>query len=897
MIGEKIHQYQITAHLGSGGMGEVYLAVDSKLDREVALKFLPKEMAADSEVKARFLQEARAASALNHPNICTIHDIQEHEGRLFIVMEHIDGQTLREKKDTLSINQILEIGAQIADGLGAAHAKGIIHRDIKAENIMVRKDGIVQIMDFGLAKLRGVSRLTKEGSTLGTVGYMSPEQALGQDVDHRSDIFSLGVVLYEMLTGHLPFQGAHEAAIMYEIVNVDSAPPSSLNPDIDPELDRIVLECLQKDPDERHQSAKEVAKDLRRFKRDSGRKRVSRVSQVRPSMSMIAARPQTSPHETITTQPIARPKRSMLAWSVAAAAILIAVASVLWKLLSPAPEAPVFRANVLVPSGTSFENTGGGHIALSPDGRFLAFVGVDSATGDDNLFVRALNSSTALPLPGTKGAEYPFWSADSRYIGFFANNKLMKILATGGPAQTICNAAAGRGGTWNSDGVIVFAPDQRNSVLHRVAAAGGESTPVTVFDSTNNDYTHRWPWFLPDGKHFLYFARTGSSDGSEKDAICLGALDGGIGQRLIPAKSDMAYANGYILYMLNGILMGQPFDPGSLQLTGDAVPVAENVAMSQRFSRAVFSASQTGLLIYQTGETVTGSQLTVYDRDGHVIDTIGGRYTMYVPRYSPDGNRVAVGIQDPNSTNLDIWIYELKRGIRTRLTFDSTNSLGPVWSPDGKRVAFTSDRDHTWGIYAKDASGARPAELLLKLPEDSYAMDWSSDGRYISYFISDSTGAPDIGILEIGRDTTVNRFTNTTFGEGTPKFSKDVRWLAYASNESGDFEVYVVPFPNPTGKWQVSVAGGTLPVWSADGKELYYLDNSDRLMMADVDGSGSSFNIGAVHPLFETRPYRSGTVYDVTADGQRFLVNSLGGSSNRVALSLIINWPEELEKP
>ncbi len=896
MINETIAQYTITAHLGSGGMGEVYLAVDSKLDREVALKFLPEELKADGDVKARFLQEARAASALNHPNLCTIHDVAEYNGHMYIVMEHIDGETLRDKKEKLTISQILEIGAQMADGLAAAHAKGIVHRDIKTENVMVRKDGIVQIMDFGLAKLRGVSRLTKEGSTLGTVGYMSPEQALGQDADHRTDIFSLGVVLFELLTGQLPFQGAHEAAIMYEIVNVDSPPPSSIRPEIDTELDRIVLECLQKEPDERYQSAKEVAKDLRRFKRDSGRKRVSRISQVRPSMSMVATQQATAPHETVSARPLEQVKRSPLMGIVAAVAVLIAIASVAWKFAVPNPDTPVVRASILPPSATTYRSTAGGHITLSPDGRYLAFVGVDSTSGENMLLIRALNSNTSLPLPGTEGARYPFWSADSRFVGFFANGKLMKVRATGGPAQTICGAIEGRGGTWNSDGVIVFAPDQRQSPLHRVSAAGGESTPVTVFDSTSNDYTHRWPWFLPDGQHFLFFARTVSSDGSEKDAICLGSLDGGIAERLIYTKSDVAFANGHILYMMNGTLMAQPFDASSLKMAGDAVPLAEKVSMNARYSRAIFSVSQTGTLVFQTGQFQAGSQLTVFDRTGRILDTIGDRNTMYIPRYSPDENRVVVDILDEASGNVDIWIYDVQRRIRTRLTFDSTTSIGPCWSPDGKRVAFTTDRDSIWATYVKDASGARPTRRVATQPNDAYVLDWSPDGRYLSYLMPDSLGNSDIGVLELDRDSVIRRFTDTPFNEVPGDFSSEGRWLAYTSNESGEDEVYVVPFPDFTGKWQISVSGGDYPVWGASDTELYYVDESDRIMVVQVDGSGSSFTVGEVRTLFEARGFRTGALYDVSGDGERFLINLVQGSMERVSLSLVLNWPEELEK-
>jgi Tol biopolymer transport system component len=419
---------------------------------------------------------------------------------------------------------------------------------------------------------------------------------------------------------------------------------------------------------------------------------------------------------------------------------------------------------------------------------------------------------------------------------------------------------------------------------------------VTVFDSVSNDYTHRWPWFLPDGQHFLYFARTEGSDGGEKDAICLGSLEGGIAERLIPTKSDVAFANGHLLYMLNGTLMAHPFNPASRELTGDAVPLAENGSMNQRFSRAIFTVSQTGILVYQTGTVLTGSQLTLFDREGRVIDTVGDRNTMYVPRFSPDESRIATDITDPVTGNVDIWIYELRRGIRTRLTFDSVMSIAPVWSPDGNRVAFTSDRDNKWGIYTKDVSGARPAELLLEIPEDTYAIDWSPDGRYISYIVPDSSGIDDIGILELGKDSVVRRFTETVFDEDTPRFSQDGRWLAYVSNESGDREVYVVPFPNPTGKWQISLTGGGFPCWSADGKEIYYLDNSDRIVVADVDGSGTSFKIGEVRPLFEARGYRTGLVYDATDDGERFVVNLLEGASGRKTLSLVVNWPEELKE-
>ncbi|MBD3297288.1 MAG: protein kinase, partial [candidate division Zixibacteria bacterium] len=526
MIGQTIAHYRVLEKLGSGGMGEVFLAEDTKLDRKVALKFLPEHLALEGEVKARFLQEAKAAAAFTHPNVCSIHDVQEHDGRMFIVMEYVDGPTLRDKKDSLSITQIVEIGAQIADGLAAAHQQGIVHRDIKSENIMLRKDGIAQLTDFGLAKLKGVtSRLTKEGSTLGTTGYMSPEQALGQDVDHRSDIFSLGVVLYELLTGEMPFTGAHEAAIMYEIVNVEAAPPSAVNPELDPELDRILLECLQKEPDERYQSAREVAKDLRRFKRDSGRKRVSRISQSRVTQSRApATRMATSPHSVVGTpepEPSEKKQLRWLPWALVAV-LLLAVGYLLVAGARGKRTEGVYRFPILPPDNFSLTIEGAGNLAISPNGRYIVYAAQDSAQ-TPYLWLRPVDKLTAQQLPGTELGWYPFWSPDSRYVGFMTRaGKLKKIDVTGGPPVVLCDAASGRGGSWNENGDIIFSENSVSGIW-RVSSAGGVPEPITVLDSVGERYTHRWPWFLPDGNTFLYYQRrgTGGSEGLD-DSVFVG---------------------------------------------------------------------------------------------------------------------------------------------------------------------------------------------------------------------------------------------------------------------------------------------------------------------------------------------------------------------------------------
>ncbi len=516
MIGMEISHYKILEKLGEGGMGVVYKARDTKLDRFVALKFLTKNVGSSESDRQRFMQEAKAAATLNHPNICTIYDVAEHEGQLFIAMEFIDGETLRDRKNNISFKQSIEIGIQVAEALAAAHEKGIIHRDIKPENVMLRKDGLVQIMDFGLAKLQGVSRLTREGNTVGTMGYMSPEQVQGFNVDHRTDIFSFGVLLYELFSGQSPFKGMHETAIIYEIVNVDPEPISILKPDLPPDLDAVLLECLAKEPDERYQSAKEIVKDLRKLKRESSRQTASRILAVRKSQiasgSHIA--PQTTEYETI-------PQKKAVSfhfhgWMIAAvASSLLCIGAIVWYFLFIKTEPELIRLSFEAPNRNIFNSTNGGHLEISPDGTMIAFVASDSL-GRDHLWVRPLDSPEPILIPGTENAYYLFWSYDSKMIGYFADGKLKKVDAKGGPSFTICDAPSGRGGAWNEAGVIVFAPNS-GGPLHQVSSAGGTSKQLTVLDSTEFEVNHRWPFFLPDGDHFFYSVQT-SKPSLEDDA-------------------------------------------------------------------------------------------------------------------------------------------------------------------------------------------------------------------------------------------------------------------------------------------------------------------------------------------------------------------------------------------
>lgn len=878
-------------------MGVVYKAQDTKLDRMVALKFLPSHLSASEQDKARFVQEAKAASALNHPNVCTIHDIQEHDGTMFIVMEFVDGQTLREKRSSVSFKQAIDIGIQIADGLAAAHEKGIVHRDIKPENIMIRKDGIAQIMDFGLAKLRGISRLTKEGSTVGTAGYMSPEQVQGLDSDHRSDIFSLGMLLYEMFTGQLPFKGVHETALLYEIVNVDAQPMSSVKPDVDSNLDVIVLDCLEKDPKERCQSVAEVARDLRRVKRDSSRQRVSRISMARDVYKPSGVQPAESP---------SKPSRSQLwKWGTILFFITTIGAIFYFHFRDTPSNQRTIRAFIPLPEKTTLSNlSGGGHIALSPDGEKIAFIVVDSS-GKSNMWVRSLNALSAQMLSGTEGARFPFWSPEGKAIGFFAEGKLKKIDAAGGTPFTICDGADPRGGSWGQAGVIVFDPGSSGGI-HQVSAAGGIPSPVTKLDSTRGEQTHRWPWFLPDGKHFLFFARGAlAGSGGKSDSICVGSIETKEVKRLFRGASDAAYVNGHILFIRQSVLMAQPFDVQNFAVTGEPVPIAQQIQYDNRFSKATFSVSQDGLLLYQSIGTRWKRELALFDSSGEKISSFGQPEIYRFARLSKDGKRIAMEIVDLQSHNVDLWLYEIARGIQTRFTFEPAADIFPLWSPDGGRLVFSSNRKGHFDIYSKSTTGSAPEELLSDLGGlDKYPNDWSSDGKYVLFSTAiDQTKKSDLWILPMAGDRKPIPYLQTEFDERGGAFSPDMRWIAYVSDESGKNEVYVRPFVEPgtqnasaaLGKWQVSTNGGGGAKWRADGKAIFH-GAENKIMMAEVGAKGSTFEVLKVTQHMDLQGKHQITLSDMSSDGKRVLGTITSSQEKSVPLTLVVNWDAELKK-
>ncbi|MGB2869187.1 MAG: protein kinase [Bacteroidota bacterium] len=895
MIGSVISHYKILEKLGEGGMGVVYKAQDTTLDRLVALKFLPAHVSSSSEDKARFIQEAKAAASLTHQNICTIHGVEEQDGKAFIVMEYVEGKTLNDLKANMPLKQAVDIGIQLADGLAAAHEKGIVHRDIKPENIMIRKDGRVQIMDFGLAKLKGASRLTKEGSTVGTAGYMSPEQIQGQETDHRTDIFSLGVILYELFAGQSPFKGVHETAISYEIVNADPEPLTVVKPDLAPELNSIALECLAKDPPERTQSVAEVAKDLRHYRRESGRSRMSMVTPVRPLAGAQGAKPSGTPL-LIPQAPIKR----FLPW-IAASLLVVGVSGfgAAYLLFRPG-EKQLIHSFILPPEKENFAFYGnyGGPPALSPDGTRLAFLAIDSS-GKRFLFVRSLNSAAAQKLSGTTGALFPFWSPDNQFIAFESQGKLKKIDAAGGTPLVICEVGNFRSGTWNEDGTIVFSPAPTEPLM-AVPASGGTPVPVTMFDKSRNENSHRWPWFLKDGKHIVYLARTAVSGAqTEGDAIRVSSLDGKVNKTLTFASSNAVAVSGYLLYMRERNLVAQQFDESSLELKGEAKTIAQGVSFDPSVNRGLFTASRNGILVYQKGDFQSGSQLLFWDRLGKPVKTVSSLAEYISTELSPNGRQIASSVFDFKSHNNSIWIFDVARGTKSRFTFTASYNQSPTWSPDGNRIMYSSNQDGTYNLYQKPTSGGGSEEVLFKSTGDKAPYDVSPDGNYLLYASGTPKTQGDIWILPLNTKGTDGErkpvpFLQTEFNELGAQFSPDGRWVAYSSNESGQHEVYVKPFRGQGGHWQVSLSGGGFPHWRGDGKEIFYISPDGQMMTAQIVLSAASVDVSNVHTLFDVSLAQAGD-YDVTADGKLFLLNALMESQNQTPLSLLTNWDAELK--
>ncbi len=880
--GSRLGPYEILSPLGAGGMGEVYKARDTRLERVVAVKVLPSHLAERPELRQRFEREAKAISSLSHPNICTLFDMGREGTTDFLVMEYLEGESLAERltRGPLPADQALRVGIEIAAALDKAHRQGVVHRDLKPGNVMLTRSG-AKVLDFGLAKIAagptsnsGIesltslptahgagSPLTSEGTLLGTFQYMAPEQLEGAEADARSDVFALGSVLYEMTAGRPAFQGKSRASLISAIMSAEPQPLHVLQPMAPPALDRVIRTCLAKDPDARIQTAHDVMLQLQWIAEGGSQAGVP---------APVAAR---------------RRSRERLAWILAvvcglAAAALAFVAGRSYK--------PVEQSTFLhiAPPATLAQM---GSPRVSPNGRFVAFDGFDS-TGRASVWVRPLGSATAEPIPSTEGlTARPFWSPDSRYIGFMAGGKLKKVPVTGGPAQTICDAPTGYDGGWSRAGIILFDGGGADP-LRRVSAAGGVSSVAVATDSG----AVGWPEFLPDGRHFLYVLLKNSG----ANEIWLGDLKTGKRKFLAAGGSRAVYSPaGYLLYLKDRTLMAQAFDARSARVRGEAVPVVDGVGGGGN-GLAHFSVSDNGILVFSSVGATNASQLVWFDRRGTNLSAVGPQGSLANFSMSPDQKRIAIRSTDAQTGNRDIWILDPERGTNTRFTFDPSAENGPRWSPDGTLIAYNSDRGGgVSNLYWKRSSGTGAEETLLVSPNSKSISSWSRDGRYVAYAEVDPSTGVDMWVLPLQGDRKPIRFLATQFTEGQTDFSPDARWLAYTSDESGRFEVYVQEFPGPGGKWQVSTRSGFQPRWSADGRELFYLATDGRLMATSVSTDGG-FSAGVPMPLFNTRLGLSSAIsqYAPSPDGQRFLVLTQEGSAALRPLNVILDWNADLKR-
>ncbi len=883
--GSRLGPYEIVSPVGAGGMGEVYRARDTRLERTVAVKVLPEHLSSSAEVRQRFEREAKTISQLSHPHICALYDVGNQDGVEYLVMEFLEGETLSDRlvKGPLPAEQTLRYGIEIADALDKAHRQGIVHRDLKPGNVMLTKSG-VKLLDFGLAKavapagpasvltsfptMAGGANLTQEGTILGTFQYMAPEQLEGKEADVRSDMFALGAVLYEMATGQKAFSGKSQASLIASILEREPAPISTIQPMAPPALDRVVKTCLAKDPEERWQTAHDVALQLR-WIAEGG------------SQAGVPA-------------PVAARRRSRERLWMSAAALFAAAAAVLAFFFLRGPREPVrvLRSSVAPPEGGTFwlDPSTPGPPVLSPDGRRIAF-SARTADGKIRLHVRSLDAFEARAFPGTEDAQYPFWSPDSRSIGFFTGGKLKAIESDGGPPVTLCSTDSDpKGGAWNRNGVIVFARGSATT-LWRIPAGGGDPVELTHFDPKRGDNSHRHPRFLPDGKHFLYLARSINA-ATEGHAVVVASLDGGPEKILLRSPAAAEYGSGHLLFLRERTLMARPFDADRLAFTGDAVPLAENILLlSLTAATGIFSASQNGVLVYQTVQGQPTSKLQWVSRDGTAQGTLGEAADYLEMAISPDSKRVVATLRDPASGTRDLWVLDVSRNLGTRFTFDPANETSPVWSPDGNWLAYSSNRKGHDDIYRKALSGSADEELLVESKTDKNAYAWSPDGRYLAYTDTGKDTKFDIFVLPLEGERKPQVFLQTPFLEYPAAFSPDGRWLAYGSEESGNFHIYVTSFPRPGRKWQVSTESGAYAYWSADGKEIVYHGYSGQVWAVEIAAKGDSVEMGAPKPLFKLAgpPRPSGAEFFPTADHQRFLILDHGQKANAL-LNLVVNW-------
>jgi len=878
--GTRLGPYEIIGALGAGGMGEVYRARDTKLARDVAIKVLPAEVSGDRNRLARFEQEARSASALNHPNIVTIYEIGTADSVSYISMELVQGKTVREllMEGPFPLKRLMALSAQIADGLARAHAAGIVHRDLKPDNVMVTREGLVKILDFGLAKLVGtsdpgmsqlttVAERTAPGMVLGTVGYMSPEQAMGRQVDFRSDQFSLGSILYEMATGKRAFSRGTAPETLAAIIREEPEPLPSLAPEVPVAFRWAIERCLAKEPEERYESTRDLARD---------------IAQLRDHASQLTAAAPALVHR----------RRGWLAAAWASSIVLVVALGLFIGLAGrKEPAGAPLRFTVAVPGeiGTPRSTSGrlaGFRVTISPDGTRMGFEGF--SRGQRRLYIRPLDADQAVELSGTIGATAHFWSPDSRHLAFWADGKLKKIAIDGGPPVDLCEAVIPTPGAWAPDGTILFPNRAINpSGLFRIAASGGEARRVTACGPAEE--AHRGPSFLSDGRRFLYLVNS-AVDAENTRELRLGSLDSNETRTVTRLDCRAEYSPlGYLVYVREGALFAQRFDEKNARSIGEPLLLAEDVHYFLNVGEAAFSISRTNVLVYRAA--ASAQRMAWVDREGREVGQLGPPVLTAVFRISPDGRRVAVGIRDKKTGTSDMWLIESASGISTRLNSDDASEIFPVWTHDGSRLLYASDRRGPPDIYVMSMGESPGAETLL-LEQDGYQQpeDVSRDGRLVAY--TEVWPNRDIWLTSLDGGGQPSRWAPTRFTESSPRFSPDGQWIAYESDESGEFEIFVAQTQGGAAKRRISPTGGRQPRWRADGLELYYIGPGDLIMAAPVT-PGARLEVGAPVALFRAQGVAN---YDVAADGSRFLVGTSTDADRESQVHVIVNWAAALER-